>query len=301
MKLAFAGVQVFSRSIYAKIAECDENYAYKIEIAPSSVVVEDLLFWSSRLSDHERYNGQPIKAMDHQVKLYVDASDLGWGGQCEDQQYSGTIEINHIGASSTNRELYGLLQIANRAIDKLRDKNILVLMDSYPAIRNLINGGGNKSDLTEMVKQWHTFCEKHHISPTYQWIERDQNTVADRASKLASQNLTLYPTVHYKIQQWFKDLTAEEPRLQEVAIFCPSFNHVNERLEAIKTQMPEGIIVVPEWENQTWMKNILRSYKNKLRLGKISEVIFNRLNTTHDYEMAAYWIDGKRAKRLLLA
>jgi hypothetical protein len=44
-----------------------------------------------------------------------------------------------LGESSTVREVTGLLMATERRTNELRGKSVLIRMDSYPAIRNLIN------------------------------------------------------------------------------------------------------------------------------------------------------------------
>ena len=64
-------------------------------------------------------------------------------------------------------------------------------MDSFAAIRNLVKQGGPKQDLCAEVREWWRFCQQHEISPRYEWLPREQNTLADVASKRVAANLEL--------------------------------------------------------------------------------------------------------------
>lgn len=96
-----------------------------------------------------------------------------------EHQARGDLPVDAIGLSSTRRELVGL-RLAAVALEKvLAGRRVKVVMDSFPAVRNLINGGGAKQDLSAF---WHwrtrtrTECE-------FVWIQREQNTRADELSK----------------------------------------------------------------------------------------------------------------------
>jgi hypothetical protein len=83
----------------------------------------------------------------------------------------------------TNRRV---MLAANQMIGELRGRRVRICMDSYPAIRNFINGGGSKQDLNALVKEWWVWCRMNRITPLYKWIPREENTLADELSKIAA-------------------------------------------------------------------------------------------------------------------
>src|SRR5690606_2113301 len=117
------------------------------------------------------HNGLAISSREAQVEvlLWSDASDGGWGGEAVGVQvgseaasastatqlgYQPTGEVStmlygslprgEIASSSTRRELVGLLELVRTPaiLSQVRGKRVKVFMDSIPALRNLINGGG---------------------------------------------------------------------------------------------------------------------------------------------------------------
>ena len=123
--------------------------------------IEECRFWLERMSTH---NGFGINCREAQVQvlLWSDASDVGWGGEAAGvvaQVKAADVELPDgpvsgmaygalaradISRSSTRRELMALMLVANspNILEQIRGKRIRVIMDSVPALRNLIKGGG---------------------------------------------------------------------------------------------------------------------------------------------------------------
>ena len=287
MLLALPAVRVYTRALYrcialtqarvesAKVHGLQPSYAVRL----SEEAKEELHFWRERLHTH---NGLPIHSRESQVEvlLWSDASDVGWGGeavgvargssaaeaaarveQAERQEIgelvSGSLPKAEIQASSTRRELVGLQQLVStpRILQQVRGRRIKVFMDSIPALRNLINGGGPKEDLTAAVRDWTAFCEQHQVRPTYEWIPRAANWRADKASKLHAQQFTLLSAeVEARVREELLKLLGPEGQIRErnhwlgrVPLFAPMFHQVDARVEMIRAQLEEAIILVPEW------------------------------------------------------
>ena len=52
-------------------------------------------------------------------------------------------------------------------------------MDSYPAIQNMIKGGGPIQELNDKVREWWIWCRVNKVHALYQWIPREENKEAD--------------------------------------------------------------------------------------------------------------------------
>ena len=96
-----------------------------------------------------------------------------------------------LGRSSTLRELVGLRCVCEQAVHLLQGRRVTFYMDSFAAIRNLVKQGGSKPFLSTVVREcWH-FCSQNSILPRYTWLPREENTLADMASKRVAANLEL--------------------------------------------------------------------------------------------------------------
>jgi len=217
MMLALPGVRVFTRGLYQVIAAALEENERRREAAKPAVysvqltrhAMDELAFWTERMKTH---NGLQINCRESQVQvlLWSDASDVGWGGEAAgattqlpaaqvdlpltpvEEMAHGALPRRDIRCSSTRRELVALLKVASTPaiLQQIVGKRIRVIMDSIPALRNLIKGGGPVPELCAAVRDWTVFCQKHSIHAVYEWVERAGNWRADRASKLASKQHT---------------------------------------------------------------------------------------------------------------
>jgi hypothetical protein len=89
----------------------------------------------------------------------------------------------------------------------------------------------------------------------YEWVERAGNARADAASKLhAQQHRWKSATVEADLRRRMEEQPAAHARSKrmryvsgKVAVFLPMFHLVDARVEMIRSQLEEAIIVVPRW------------------------------------------------------
>jgi hypothetical protein len=335
MMLALQGVRVFTRGLYQVLALALEgNERRRLGGMPllwtlqlTKLAVEELEFWLDRLCTH---NGMEINSRETQVQvlLWSDASDLGWGGEAAgatsqlapsavdlpqtpvEAMAHGLLPRAEIARSSTRRELVALLKLAAtpQILAQIAGKRIRVIMDSVPAVRNLIKGGGPVPELCKAVREWTLFCEQHAIRPVcYDWVERAGNWRADQASKLESQQhsfraANLEGTLRKRMDavqatQWRK--RNNHFIFGQVALFLPMFHQVDARVEMIRSQLEEAIIVVPRWPaggTHDWYRRVRENSIAQLPLGKMSAWYKERAQTGHDDELEAFWLMGRRGE-----
>ena len=340
MMLAYSGMRVFTRDLYRVIAIASEaNEIRKLRgergvyvVVLDSKAVDDLLFWQQRLLTH---NGHRINNRDEQVQfvLWSDASDLGYGGEVAgvesavgaarvaaaerqvpdepvEQMVYGELPTCEIQHSSTRRELVGLLLVASnpKILKQITGKRVLIIMDSVPALRNLIKGGGPVDNLNQAVREWTRFCEAHHIEAEYEWVERAGNWRADQASKLMHQQHSwkkkeMEAQVRdrlslFKATQWKK--RSNHFLYGKVPVFTPMFHQVDARLEMIMSQLEEAILVMPQWPAggmTDWYRRAVDHSIARETLGKASQWYKEVPLTGHDDVLEAVWILGKRGKK----
>ena len=296
MVLALPGVRVFTRALYgliAKALEVDRIPRYKVHLEEYDASIDELLFWQQRLSP--KFNGLPIHVRAASVKMWVDASDIGWGGEVMGQQYHGQLKVEEVSRSSTRRELIGLVTLGQQAVELIRNQHVHVYMDSYPAICNLTAGGGPKPDLVEAVKQWFQFCETNGITATYEWIPREQNVTADRYSKMAAIQYQLLDGVEIVIRNWLSTVCGDSARAATIPLFIPNFNVIPLRLESIIMNMSEAILITPQWMSQSWWPTVMTHRITSMYLGSIERVLVpTQLQWTRGWKMEAHWMKGRR-------
>ena len=299
MALALPGVRVFTRALYVLIARAvDETRVPRFKIHPNEYVdsIDELLFWRERLC--AEFNGLPIHVRDAGVKIWVDASDIGWGGEVLGKQYAGELPLREVGHSSTRRELMALLLLAREAQADIQHQRVHILMDSAPAICNLIAGGGSKENLVQAVKEWFHFCERHSIIATYEWIPRELNTVADRYSKLAATQYEMCDGVENFIRTWLRSQPLDSERAATIPLFIPNFNVIPLRLESILMNMSEAVMLTPQWTSQSWWPTLIKHRLSSIYLGGIARVLKPTVDTgstwNRQWKMEAHWIRGRR-------
>ena len=128
--------------------------------------------------------------------MWSDASDVGWGGEVAgvrenvviqpagpvgDMTY-GVLPRDEIRKSSTRRELVALLMLAKTPaiLEQIRGRRVKIILDSIPALRNLIKGGGPVKELCDAVRLWTEFCERNRIEPVYEWWNEKETGVPTR-------------------------------------------------------------------------------------------------------------------------
>jgi hypothetical protein len=284
-------------------------------------------FWLNRLLTH---NGLAIMNRETQVDvvMWSDASDVGWGGEAAGvttqvraaemtlpstavgDMAHGMLDRKEISRSSTRRELVALLHVASSPsiLAQIRGKRVRVVMDSAPAICNLLKGGGPVKELCDAVREWTEFCEKNGVTAVYEWVRRTHNWRADQASKLANLQHDFrkerYETkVRYELErdpatQWRK--RNNHFQYGRVPIFTPMFHQVDARVEMIRSQLEEAIIVVPRWPaggTSDWYRRVSENSIASWRMGSVSRWYASRPKTGHDDELVAFWLMGRRGEK----
>ena len=167
-------------------------------------IVEELEFWRVRLADPAK-NGLAIKLRATDTTIHVDASEVAYGAAACGEVWSGELDVEVLGGSSTLRELRGLrLAVCRPEIEAaVSGKRLHIVMDSMPAVRNLENGGGKQAELTREVRDWCTWLERHNIECTYEHVLREYNTAAT-ASKQLQQTEQITARTEARIRDWLR-------------------------------------------------------------------------------------------------
>lgn len=257
-RLCIEPVQVWTRAMYVDIARaCHASQTWA-----SAETKEELDFWAKRL---ESLNGRTIAHPLATDVLQVDASDYGWGAVLNSTfKATGFLPVELIGKSSTVRELRGLRLAAADLASKLSGKQLRVQMDSFPAVRNLINGGGPVPELCAEVKEWWSWCEKRGLEVQYVWVKREENKEADRLSKADGRKWILRPEV--------KTTLSKSWQLSDLEFSAPEFGAVGFVLKLAQRDRRRIAIVYPGWPAQSWWPEIHKHARQVIELGSTAHV-----------------------------
>jgi hypothetical protein len=121
---------------------------------------------------------------------------------------------------------------------------VRIRMDSLPAVRNLLNAGGPKPHLNDLIKRWTSLLEKHDITATIEWVPREENKEADRLSK--------------RWADWYRLTERARAGLEKVAatgnmtLKNPPFNEIANTIREAQGNRRDILLVAPIWRGQAW-------------------------------------------------
>jgi hypothetical protein len=139
LRVAIPSASVWSRLLYQASSwvdpECD------VPVRVSGECVDDLHVFIRLLKQD---TGAPFMNFSHELDLWTDAGETGWGAQTMGIFSEGVFDDYLIGTSSTFRELSALIAAVQAPPLRhlLVGKVVRVNMDSAAGIANLVKGGG---------------------------------------------------------------------------------------------------------------------------------------------------------------
>lgn len=151
----------------------------------SDEALSDLKFWKENL---DKLNGAPFRPhASFDAVIHTDASDVGWGAELlilggEQHAASGHLETLE-GASSTARELFGVLEALRTFAPRIINQNVLVRTDNTSVFFILRRGGSGKEELTKLCSRVMHLCVEHGVHLSVEWIPRAENEYADYMSR----------------------------------------------------------------------------------------------------------------------
>ena len=168
----------------------------------------------SRLEEGVSLSGVP------ELRLWSDASDVGWGAHLGDTVVSGRWSPQDADLSINTRELLAMERGLNHFAPQLIDSTVSVFVDNSTAIAYLCKQGGTHSPLLNSIAQrtirW---TESVPLVLTSQFIRGRNNVLADslsRPNQIHGSKWTLK-------QEIFLDLRKRRPVM--VDLFATLLNH----------------------------------------------------------------------------
>jgi hypothetical protein len=254
--LAIPDVRVWTRSIYAQSEgggkECILSGATGEE-------VKVLLFLMTEL------NGSPFFGGDHEVDLFVDTGEIGWGATVGEYEAAGRLEDYVLGKSSTLRELTGLLSCLGDPgiVERVTGKRIRVTMDSMASVRNLLKGGGPVRSLCELVKDIWLVTSQLGIQIFPRWMAREKKEMV-RVDGLSKRDTKWLLTEQFKA--FVRNKWGVEPE-------CVDFAKILPLARSLAYEKGKRALVVPTWKGMTWWEPLMGLAEETCDLGSPQGVV----------------------------
>ena len=204
-------------------------------------------------------NGAPFFGGSHEVELFVETGEIGWGAAVGLHEESGRLEASAIGRSSTYRELTGLLSCLGKPgiVERITGKIVRVTMDSSASVRNLLNGGGAKPELCDLVKDIWFVSRQLGVKIAPRWLSRESKEMV-RVDSLSKRN-TLW-VLSDSFRKWVEGEWGLVPE-------CVDFAKILVHVRAVIAEGRPGALVVPSWMGMSWWGSLSEVAKYSVDLG----------------------------------
>lgn len=273
--------------LYTKILEREKSIAlsrshenYNARLHLNSAMHDDIRWWAN----HIHTSSRQILPDSYDLEIFSDSSRSGWGawsnGESIHDWWTPDKQSAHINFLELEALFLGLQYFAR----DLEDVKILLRTDNTTAMAYVNKMGGTKfphlNFLARQVWQW---CENRNILISAAYIASEDNTQADRASRLeiSDTEWALHPQAFSTIVSRFGqpefDLFASkhnakcskyfswlrDPDAVKIDAFTcpwtslkfyafPPFSLVLRTLNKILSDKATGVVVVPLWPAQSW-------------------------------------------------
>jgi hypothetical protein len=176
---------LFSRFLHRALATRSSWYS-KVQL--DNAALRELQFWRDQLP---RFQSRDIWRKHSLLRVvYHDAGGQGWGGHLEigSEQHKahGSWEEHEVHgvASSTWRELTGLLRLLRAFRPLFSDCSVIARGDALNVFSILSKGGSAKEHLQSICLDLFAFCLERRIELRPKWLSREENARADYLSKV---------------------------------------------------------------------------------------------------------------------
>jgi hypothetical protein len=288
MRIKAAMIAIFPANLrtqalmYFKNSSVKKNKDWDLPIALPPDCLQELKWWLKNLS---KWNGRSLLTQTPTHTMYVDASNLGWGGVYRNQSVQGLWSTEEAAESINWRELKAI-DLTLRTFSELTNTTILIRTDNTTAKAYVNRQGGTRSrKLNQLATMIWERCLRQGLRIQAQHIPGVQNSQADYASRrFYLKNLwQMIPTTFEKIQrQWgphdvdlFADRTSHllpryvswkaDPQAMATDAMMipwsqfqnpymnPPWNLIQSCLQKIMIeQLPQATIVTPYWPTAIW-------------------------------------------------
>jgi hypothetical protein len=254
MSLAIPGVSTWCRSLYTQIVGDD------LAVYLSKDSAEELDMLISLLQESE---GTPFADPLHEVEMWVDSGEIGWGTHCDGTEEAGQFPAFMIGLSSTARELYGLSWALKALAPQLTGKVVRVNMDSMCSVRNLEKGGGPVPLLCNLVKIVWRITTEFDIKIKPRW-QRRSVTMMQRVDSLSKIGTEWEPLPAF---------IAEVQATLGMPLLVIDLARVGPIITALVRRGIRTAVLLPRWEAQSWWGFAMEHTKAQMAVPDIARAL----------------------------
>lgn len=288
MKPAIKHATLFAREMMYATLNAREACAAHVTVTER--IREELRFWSEELA---RPSSSPIVGPGAVISAHCDAGELAVGAVLSNgATFSEPLPVALIGASSTERELFGALRVLETQREVLSGRVVRLYMDSFAAIRNLIKGGGPVPRLVRMCKAIHAVARQSGITVQPTWIPREWNTEADALSKPWNTQPQFTRAAHERIAAAVS-AARQHPRAKNAYLYAPAPNDLAFTIQRLRAERAVALVIAPEWPAQSWYQSMLSAVHTQWPLGSANE-IWQRSERQQQYpqwQLAVFLVD----------
>lgn len=269
--------KLFERVKYLNLKP-DDNYDKFMNIP--SELLPDLRWWYDAI----QVPFCKIKHDTHDLEIFSDASNTGWGAACGSERASGLWssqeKTQHINYLEILAAFLGLKVFAKN----ISNCQILLRIDNTTAISYINRMGGiqfpHLTDITRQLWQW---CERRNLYVLAYYISSSENETADAESR------RVHPDIEWELADWaYQEIVStygapqidlfasrvntkctdyvswhRDPDAMAINAFSiswadfylyafPPFSVILKTLRKIITDKARGVVVVPHWPTQPW-------------------------------------------------
>ena len=262
-----------------------QTYAKQISIPPS--LAPHLRWWKSKTTLREGTSLHPPK---HEIQVFTDASDAGWGAHCQGEEIQGTWSQEEQAKHINFLEMKTILIALKNFSTLLRGKVVLFLCDNSTTVWHLKKTGGVRV-WPLYALTWLIFSKatKLGITILVRHIPGALNVIADRLSRkgqIQQSEWSLHPHVFHLIcREMYTPMvdafaTADNTKLPlyispipdakaySVDAFSadwtglclyayPPTKVLTETLKKIQAQPCRVLLIAPMWTSATWFWDLV--------------------------------------------
>lgn len=260
-------INVFLRSAYKYM----DPHAHELaQVRLSRECLDDLLDCSSYI---QSCKGTFFSDVVPDSTLQLDAGETGYGGtysvasSTEPQHFAFPFDSNLVGSSSTKRELFCADEIFSLIAPSAANSTVELLLDSSSSVRILLKGGSKLLELNIHARHILELASHFNIRLLPKWIDREQNKVADRLSKI-------WADFHLEaINPWTTLLASIHFRnLPLTCLKVGSLPHLFRKRQRFKKLRTPLLLLHPKWEGQIWWPQLLSQRTDFVDIGSFENV-----------------------------
>ena len=168
-------------------------------------IKSQLRWWSD---PNNVLKGSPLHPRDHEVLMYTDASNDGWGGQLGDLSAKGLWSQSEKGLHINLLELKAVLLALKAFKNQCIGREVLVATDNTSVVAYVNKQGGTRSaQMCALLWRLMSWCNLNQVSLRARHVPGRLNVLADalsRSNQIQSTEWSLHPDVVTNLcKRWF--------------------------------------------------------------------------------------------------